>query len=811
MNKLKLLLVAAAAVVVSCGAFAAEKYALVVGVGKYANDRQDELPGCAADVRNMVDVLTQYGGWSADSMVVLQDEKATRTNVRAAFRDLAGRVRSGDTLVVYWSAHGGYAYNPKEEVEESADVCAYDADYSDAMMAQDLENLPSGVKVVVVLDTCCSGAFPQLVKVGGDAKAASATFAQRVDALLAHSKAGGLAASEIGWLTAVAYNQNSSDVDSTVGGRYTGSCLVYDGIRWGKADTDKDGDISFLDLHIHARKWFSEDAMLAREEAICGQLSAAKRDEIKKKATTVSPQMLNGDVLASVLVRDHEVAGGNKYPFKVEFHIVCENTEVPLAVTSNSAPTIQFVWPGESAVEPTFDFDPESYYLGNWDKSFENVREDLIVLAQCVKVSDPDAKTFEAVAEKVKRFMGFALVACEDAETNKYQYVGATFEGVYAKGGNLTVTLTEFDGTKTKFKGSLEEVPINGRYWAELTSPKCNDTLEIWMDASSVIGTFYQGDFAFPVLGNWDWLSTHDTSAQAVCKNFGAVYNVGMDVNFVSDGREELPSAGGYLNVKVSEKDGKANVVGMLADGTKISVLTRAVLLTTPETALSEVSQGICVPILLPRTNKRSGFSGLLNMRFDANGGLRASLTNELRFVGTSYGIPVASWDEPALGGETECQAYLTGDGSEFVADEMPETATTEMSGDVPPLYVKVGGQTVVLDCNTNSLPNDYELEYANGKFKVTDPEEDKAKLKLTVNKRTGVVSGSFRVWYADDPDEPTVEKSVTATVYGGWESLDKKARAFALVTDTNPAQAKRKVPLALTIVGADEAPDPED
>lgn len=811
MNKLKLLLVAAAAVVVSCSAFAAEKYALVVGVSKYENDRQDELPGCAADVRNMVDVLTQCGGWSADSMVVLQDEKATVANVRAAFGDLAGRVRSGDTLVVYWSAHGGYAYNPKEEVEESADVCAYDADYSDAMMAQDLANLPSGAKVVVVLDTCCSGAFPQLVKVGGDAKAASATFAQRVDALLAHSKAGGLAASEIGWLTAVAYNQNSSDADSTVGGRYTGSCLVYDGIRWGKADTDKDGDISFLDLHTHARKWFSEEAWMAREEAICGKLNEQQKKDIKLKATTVSPQMLHSDVLASVLVRDHAVAGGNKYPFKVEFHLVCGGKELDSTVTTNSAPAIQFVWPGESAVEPTFDFDPESYHFDGWDEDFTNVREDLIVCGLCVYVSDPGGTTFETVAEKVKRFVGFTLCGVEDSATNRYQYVGATFEGVYARGGNLTVTLTDIDGTKTKFKGALADTPINGYRWAELTTSKSDDTLEIQMNASSVLGTYIKGDEEYPILGNWDWLATRDTTAEAVCKNFGAVYNVGMDVAFASDGREELPSSGGYLNVTISEKDGKAKVAGVLADGTKVSVLTRSVLLTTPETALGENSQGVCVPIVLPCTNRRSGFSGLLNMRFDANGGLRASLTNELRFVGTSYGVPVACWACPALGGATAYQAYLTGEGSEFVANAMPAAAITEMTCDVPPLYVKAGGQTVVLGCDTNSLPDNYALAYAKGKFAVTKPEENKAKLKLTLNNRTGIVSGSFRVRYADDPEEASVEKSVTATVYGGWESLNKTARAFAIVTDTNPAQAKRKVPLALTIVGADEAPDPED
>jgi len=186
------------------------------------------------------------------------------------------------------------------------------------------------------------------------------------------------------------------------------------------------------------------------------------------------------------------------------------------------------------------------------------------------------------------------------------------------------------------------------------------------MDASTIRGTYCHGDEEYPILGNWDWLSTRKTLAQAVRERYAAVYNVGMDVDFFFGERKELPKVGGYVNVMVSGQDGKARVTGVLGDGTKISVTTRVVVLSTLETALGKDGV-VLVPIVLARTRKRSGFSGLLALGTESKDARIADFVSKL----DTYGKTRAYWDNPAQGEATAYQAYLKGDGSEFVADRL--------------------------------------------------------------------------------------------------------------------------------------------
>lgn len=184
-------------------------YALSVGVNNYENDRQNKLNGCVADAEDVLSACTNSvkGMWSPGNCQCLCDSEARKSAVRAQFNAIAAQAQSGDTVLYYQSSHGG-----------DDCICLYDAEYYDYELAEDLLAFRTGVRVVVVLDTCHSGSM--FKGAGEDSESGPWDFAASVQAymdemqtvLTKGAKSAAASGPSVGWVTACDDDQLSVEV-----------------------------------------------------------------------------------------------------------------------------------------------------------------------------------------------------------------------------------------------------------------------------------------------------------------------------------------------------------------------------------------------------------------------------------------------------------------------------------------------------------------------------------------------------------------------------------------------------------------------
>lgn len=205
-------------------------YALAVGVNKYS-DGNGTLNGCVPDAKHVLAACTNkvYGLWSPDNCYNKYDSDATLANVRAQFQDLAAQARSGDTVLYYHSSHGG---------EDC--ICLYNKNYSATAFAEDLLRFQTGVRVVVILDTCHSASMFK----DGEPVPFQWNFVASVQAHMAEVQseiqAKGIKASNeptVAWITACDEDELSLDYGSS-GGYFTSAFVK----EWPSKSTDVNGD-----------------------------------------------------------------------------------------------------------------------------------------------------------------------------------------------------------------------------------------------------------------------------------------------------------------------------------------------------------------------------------------------------------------------------------------------------------------------------------------------------------------------------------------------------------------------------------------
>jgi hypothetical protein len=150
-------------------------------VADYSND----FPAVTGVVRRAVVAgLTAvdpaaYGGWAgacpgcdvdADTFALLCREKglqvslhmnaqATKANLEAAARAACTGMRAGDLLVLYVSGHGGQVDDGDTTEADglSETLCLWDGQMTDTYLSTVLAEIPAGVRVFFVTDTCNSG------------------------------------------------------------------------------------------------------------------------------------------------------------------------------------------------------------------------------------------------------------------------------------------------------------------------------------------------------------------------------------------------------------------------------------------------------------------------------------------------------------------------------------------------------------------------------------------------------------------------------------------------------------------------------
>ena len=212
------------------------RYALCVGINEYRDITP--LHGCVNDSIYMEKNLVERGGWLSANITRLNDEEATKAAIRGAISNIATQAIPGDTFVYQHSSHGGQ-YNTDLTLEDpptlhgedgkAVFLCVYDEEYDDPTtayndyeLAADIGRFRAGVKVVVIVDACHSGGlFKESARAMGKGASVSFDLAERVTAIIdAHRQQrkargakvdGAIASAEIGWATAVDYDETAYD------------------------------------------------------------------------------------------------------------------------------------------------------------------------------------------------------------------------------------------------------------------------------------------------------------------------------------------------------------------------------------------------------------------------------------------------------------------------------------------------------------------------------------------------------------------------------------------------------------------------
>lgn len=135
------------------------KKALCVGINDYPYDGND-LNGCVNDAKAWGNILVKSFGYASNDIKMLLDGEATKANIIAGIKNLLTGAKPGDVLVFSNSSHGTYVADTSgdEEMYDEA-LCPYDIDnlILDDELRELFANLPKGVSLTVISDSCFSG------------------------------------------------------------------------------------------------------------------------------------------------------------------------------------------------------------------------------------------------------------------------------------------------------------------------------------------------------------------------------------------------------------------------------------------------------------------------------------------------------------------------------------------------------------------------------------------------------------------------------------------------------------------------------
>ncbi len=152
-----------------------KRTALCIGISEFKDPRVSNLGVCHKDAIAFAQTLRGRGGFT--EVEVLTDQDATIANVRSAIRRLVDRTRPQDEVVIFWSGHGDSMADTGGDERDGRDEFLVPHDYDTSTpttknetaftddefgrLVQDLDNR----RLVVIIDTCCSGGMATNEKV----------------------------------------------------------------------------------------------------------------------------------------------------------------------------------------------------------------------------------------------------------------------------------------------------------------------------------------------------------------------------------------------------------------------------------------------------------------------------------------------------------------------------------------------------------------------------------------------------------------------------------------------------------------------
>jgi len=145
-----------------------EYWALVVGVGEYAENPEQNRPFMITEANDFRDLLLQSPWWSEDHIKIFTAKEATRGNILAGFRWLNKMASSDDIVLVYLSTHGNHLpfdFLPQDEEDEEDEMLvtywgfAYNTSFIDDDQINIMLNQLKSNNVCLIVDSCYAGGF----------------------------------------------------------------------------------------------------------------------------------------------------------------------------------------------------------------------------------------------------------------------------------------------------------------------------------------------------------------------------------------------------------------------------------------------------------------------------------------------------------------------------------------------------------------------------------------------------------------------------------------------------------------------------
>jgi hypothetical protein len=122
---------------------------------KHYNTWEGKLNSCENDADTMRDIASQQGFETQQ----IKTAGATRKAVKDAIREAASQLSSGDIYLLSYSGHGGQVKDVDDDEADGVDDtwCLHDGQLLDDEINVLLSEFNSGVRVLVVSDSCHSG------------------------------------------------------------------------------------------------------------------------------------------------------------------------------------------------------------------------------------------------------------------------------------------------------------------------------------------------------------------------------------------------------------------------------------------------------------------------------------------------------------------------------------------------------------------------------------------------------------------------------------------------------------------------------
>lgn len=140
-----------------------KRYALVVGVDKYADTQITTLGGASNDARSLADALIRYAGFPADQVILLASDQPaerqpTRGNILRRLSNLATDFPKDGLLLFSFAGHGmergGQAFLLPSDAQVSDDVSLLEQTAVNVQIVKDWVKKSGVRQVLLLLDAC---------------------------------------------------------------------------------------------------------------------------------------------------------------------------------------------------------------------------------------------------------------------------------------------------------------------------------------------------------------------------------------------------------------------------------------------------------------------------------------------------------------------------------------------------------------------------------------------------------------------------------------------------------------------------------